>query len=160
MRELTPSYTLILPKKCGFRKTGSANQNIFQFLIKRKTTRRNSKNMQKNCLVCTASFAGGRSRGAGFNRFAQKRFVLRSATAAKQDFEADAPESCLAGEVGFEPTHVGSKGRCLTAWLLPNLVQSKLEGLIFQAKFATITRQQTKTIARIKMREESPGTFS
>lgn len=26
----------------------------------------------------------------------------------------------VAGEVGFEPTNGGSKGRCLTTWRLPN----------------------------------------
>ena len=31
--------------------------------------------------------------------------------------------SSVAGEVGFEPTDGGSKGRCLTTWRLP----SKLE---------------------------------
>ncbi len=30
------------------------------------------------------------------------------------------PQSHVAGEVGFEPTNGGSKGRCLTTWRLPS----------------------------------------
>ena len=30
----------------------------------------------------------------------------------------------MAGAAGFEPTHGGSKTRCLTAWLRPNVIYS------------------------------------
>lgn len=80
----------------------NANQNIFQFLIKRKTTCRNSKNMQKNfwfgALAVPASGAAGRDliileQGSSFLQELQPNSTFRP-------FGQDAPASAK-GEAGF-----------------------------------------------------------
>ena len=92
MRELTSNYILMLPEKWDISKSGSANQNIIQFLIKKKNRAQKIKKCIEFILVCTASKAGGRSRGAGFNNLARTRFELRSITAAMWNFPAFRPE--------------------------------------------------------------------
>ncbi len=76
---------------------------FFNFLLKEKTTRRNSKNMQKNILVWVASYAGGRSRGAEFNYLVRTRFELRSTNSAMKLFRNITPQMGLyfyVGEIG------------------------------------------------------------
>ena len=34
-----------------------------------------------------------------------------------------------AGEIGFEPMNAASKGRCLTAWRLPNEIVNRIIGV-------------------------------
>ena len=38
----------------------------------------------------------------------------------------------LAGAVGFEPTHGGTKTRCLTAWLRPKKICLKPSAIFFK----------------------------
>ena len=35
----------------------------------------------------------------------------------------------MAGAEGFEPTHAGTKNRCLTAWLRPNIDEILLSSI-------------------------------
>ena len=59
-----PSYILILPKKCRFRKSGLENQNIFRIQLKRKNHPPKFKTiMKKNLLVWAAGYASGRAAG-------------------------------------------------------------------------------------------------
>src|SRR5262245_63893209 len=48
----------------------------------------------------------------------------------------------VAGEVGFEPTNGGSKGRCLTTWRLP----TKLLSLILKRYAQTIPRRLERAL--------------
>jgi len=58
----------MLPKECiNYNALNEVNQKIFQFLIKRKNHPLKFKKYAEKFLVWAASYAGGRSRGAGFN---------------------------------------------------------------------------------------------
>lgn len=46
----------------------------------------------------------------------------------------------MAGDIGFEPMHDGVKVRCLTAWLIPNVVMGRSMGIEPTNIGATIRR--------------------
>ena len=54
----------------------------------------------------------------------------------------------VAGEVGFEPTNGGSKGRCLTTWRLPNTDSRRLDTLPSREEFQSLNFRQLSRSVR------------
>ena len=80
---------IILPKNWYFCNSLRANQTLFLIQFSKNHLRRNLKETFENGLVCTASYAGGRSR---LKHRSRTRFELCSGFAAKWNFPVFQPQ--------------------------------------------------------------------